>query len=106
MHGFRTWDQLLHLEVHKWAGTLARLQYSNPCRMTSLVFSHKDCKWIHSCIAQYNHGRQLHGRILRTWRWEQPLFSFFGLYWQTRAQDREAWSVDAPNFLSWRIRNR
>ncbi len=103
--GIRAWDETAHVEVHRWAGVLARLNFYDPARLTSRVFLYRDWNWIHS-IAQRNRGRQLHGRILRTWRWERPLYAFYGTNWQSKALENEAWADDANRFLEFRLLHR
>ena len=105
MHNFRTWDEQAHLEVHRWAGFLARLTITDPVRFTSVVFAHKDWLWIQT-IANNNAGRQLHGRYLKTWRWERPLYNFYGRGWQSRAQNKELWKADKNIVLQYRVLNR
>jgi hypothetical protein len=106
LHRFRTWDQTAHFEVHKWAGCLARIVLTDPHRYSYCVFAYKDWNWIQNTIARQNRGRQLHGRYLRTWRWERPLYNFYGQNWQDRALDKDLWSTDANSFIEYRLANR
>ena len=102
---FRTWDQIAHIEVHRWAGFLARLSTVEPDRFTSKAFVYKDWNWIQNTIASQNRGRQLHGKYLYTWRWERPIYNCYGTNWQSLAQDRTAWSHDEHRFLQHRLLN-
>jgi len=104
-HRVKTSDVLSHRAVFRWAGTLARISLSFPYRLTTRIFQHKDWTWIQT-IAHENRGRQLHGRNLRTWRWERPLYKFFGENWQSQAADIEHWRSIEPDFLAWRSLNR
>lgn len=106
LHSFKTWDEVSHIEVHRWAGTLARLACQDPVRATSHVFAYKDWNWIQDTIACHNKGRQLHGRYLHTWRWERPIYNYYGQNWQNRAQDIDSWKSDLPNYLEHRLQNR
>ena len=105
-HAFHTWDEVAHIEVHRWAGFLARLQDEEPNRMTSQIFSFRDWNWIQNTIASQNRGRQLHGRYLYTWRWERPLYNCYGQNWQPLALDKDAWRLDEHRFLRHRLWNR
>ena len=81
-HRVKLFDALSHRAVFRWAGYLARTSFLFPSRWTTIVFKHKDWAWI-QVVARENHGSQLHGRHLKTWRWERPLYRYFGEGWQT-----------------------
>ena len=74
-HGMTSWDVIVRRNVFKWAGWVARLAYFDEDRITLKVLRHKNWEWL-SVIAAQNKGRQLHGRILKTWRWERLLYSY------------------------------
>ena len=105
MSGVMPWDLHSHHEVFQRAGVLSRTGIYAPHRLTSLVFKYKDWALI-SSIADSNNGRQRHGRYLRTWRWERPLYKSFGLDWQSLAQEKDSWNARATEFVFWRSRNR
>ena len=105
LHGVKSWDLMAHRSVFRWAGFLARLSVSAPERWTTRVFQHKDWAWI-QVIARANNGRQLHGRYLRTWRWERPLYNYLGEKWQEQAIDLDNWKSMEEDFLKWRASNR
>ncbi len=102
---FRSWDQTAHAEVHNWAGFLARLSHSEPNRVTGRIFRYRDWNWIHE-TASRNRGRQLHCRILKTWRWERPLYKYYGENWQVQAQDKEMWNEGVNEFIYYRTIHR
>ena len=105
VHNVQLFDVLAHRAVFRWAGKVTQIQILNPTRLTSIVFGFKDWEWIQT-IASQNNGRQLHGRRLRTWRWERPLYKCFGDNWKDLAQDPAEWASLESNFLSWRRINR
>ena len=105
IHNVQLFDELAHRAVFRWAGKLTQIQLLDPSRLTSIVFGHKDWDWI-QVVASQNNGRQLHGRRLRTWRWERPLYKFFGDNWKVFAQDPAEWASLERNFLNWRRMNR
>jgi len=95
MHNVQPWDLVARQAVFRWAGWVARLRHFDPERLTLSILQHKNLQWLNT-IASQNNGRQLHGRILRTWRWESPLQSFIeelhpGVHWVELAQDSDAW---------------
>ena len=104
-HGIKRFDLISHKYVFRWAGKLVQIKWEDPLRITSIVFGHKDWAWIRQ-IELLNSGRQLHGRILRTWRWERPLYKCFGDDWQATAAQQDLWRSREQEFLSWRAINR
>ena len=100
-----TWDILYHRSVFKWGAWLARINSFDPWRVTGHVFKHKDWRWIRE-VAAANHNNQLHGRRLRTWRWERPLYVCVGEDWPDRARDEEEWEEMLPERVSKRARTR
>ena len=42
-------------------------------------------------LMERNNGRQVHGRILRTWRWERPFYKLVGDNWPSLARDVNQW---------------
>ncbi len=105
-HNVVGWDMMSHRAVFRWASKLVSIADEDPNRITSIIFGHKDWEWIQS-IADQNAGRQLHERILKTWRWERPLYKFFGTHWKyTAMRDPVWWQAQADNFLEWRAFNR
>ena len=55
-------------------------------------------------------GRQGHGRILRTWRWERPLYKFAAAFgaasWEELAEDKAQWAELEPRMAEWRATHR
>ena len=76
-HDVVLWDVMTHRAVFRSGGKLVQMQCSAPSRLTTIVFRYRDWAWI-QIVAGQNNGRQLHGRILKTWRWERPLYKAFG----------------------------
>ena len=105
LHSVRRWDLVSHKEVFKWAGWLARLGNLDPERPTFDVFRYRDWNWIQE-IADENRGRQLHCRNLKTWRWERPIYLYFGRGWQNIATDEQIWMSKVEKFLQWRQNHR
>ncbi len=90
-----SWDVLVRRNIFQWAGWVARLSHYDPQRLTFKILNHKNWRWIQS-VAIANGGRQLHGRILKVWRWEALVYRFFvenlpGVDWQSAAQDANQW---------------
>jgi hypothetical protein len=104
-HNVIPFDELVHRAVFRWAGKLVQIQQDAPERLTSLVFRHKDWAWIQT-IANQNRGRQLHGRYLREWRWERPMFKCFGDSWKSLAHDASEWASHEEQFIVWRSLHR
>ena len=104
-HGVIPWDELLHRTCFRWAGQLCEISLRDPERLTTRIFKYKDWKYIKS-IADDNHGRQLHGRCLRTWRWERQFYKFFGENWQSNYSDKLQWRSLESDFTQWRAWNR
>ena len=101
---FCLFDVMAHRAVFRWAGKLVQIQGFDSDRLSSEVFCCKDWHWIQS-IAIHHHGRPLHGRKLRTWRWEKPLYKCFGDNWQALAEHPAEWSAREADFLQWRRLN-
>ena len=67
-YNFRDWEKKYHRSVYSWGGHEARMVAYDAQRATYRVLLHKS--WQHvQTIASQNHGNQLHGRKLHTWRW-------------------------------------
>ena len=103
-HHIDRWDVVAHKLVFKWGGWVARLANHDLSRLTLSILRYKDWTYI-SGIADANNGNQLHGRILRTWRWERPLYKF-RQDWQVFARDQNAWLSSLTQFSCWRQMNR
>ena len=102
-HRVKPWDTVARQAVFKWAGWVARLGQLDNKRLTYAVLQHKNLKWVYQIAAQ-NAGRQMHGRYIRTWRWESILQRHFdvsqnGTYWQDSARDYEVWQGIVSNIL-------
>ena len=104
-HNVKLWDNLSHRAVYGWAGKVARINIQNPDRWTSKVFLYRNWDWI-QIIASNNSGRQLHGRYLKAWRWERPIYKFFGTNWHSKAAHEDDWASEECDFLRWRAINR
>ena len=106
-HGAVPFDEVYHREVFKWAGWVVRIEGE---RLTKEVLMYKNCDWLKNMSAQLG-GRQQHGRILRTWRWERPLYKYFdtnteGTRWQEIAKDKATWYAQLDKMVKWRSLNR
>ena len=98
-----SWDVLVRRSVFKWAGWTARLYQHDASRLTLRILRQKDWRWI-SLVAAQNGDRQLHGRILKTCRWERLIYTytaenFPGQNWFDLAQDVGTWGGIANNIL-------
>ncbi len=96
-HHILTWDVQARRNIFKWGGWRARLQQHDPNRMTLAVLLHKNWEWLRT-IAEANGGRQLHGRYLKTWRWESLLYNYAaenmpGCRWFDIVQDPHRWNA-------------
>ena len=102
VHEIVPWDRVYHNSVFSWAGHLARMKQYCPDRETHKVLMHKCWAWIQK-IAEDNAGSQLHGRRLRIWRWERPLYKFFSdSSWMAEAQDKSSWTSQLESMVEWR----
>ena len=99
-HCIERWDINAHRAVYAWAGWMARLQIFDPTRLTLHVLNHWNWNYIQG-IAASNQGRQLHGRKLRSWRWERP-FYIYDPNWQALALDQDAWRASLKSMSLWR----
>ena len=105
-HVVAQWDAWYHRSVFKWAGHVARMQQYDHRRLTYRVFKHRCWKWIQAVAASHR-GSQLHGKRLRIWRWERPVYKFFGTCcWETAAQDKTEWESQLDKMMQWRGANR
>ena len=101
-HHHRNWDEKYWAIMFKWAGHVARIQTYDKDRITHRVLQHKSWDGI-TKIQESNSGSQLHGRKLKVWRWEAPLYKLFGRQsWQELAQDKTAWDSHLEEMISWR----
>jgi len=106
LHRVIAWDILYHRSVFKWAGHVVRIQQYDAARLTHKVLAHKCWRWIQT-VARQNRGNQLHGRRLRTWRWERPLYKYLGdECWETAAQDKLEWNSKLDAMTEWRRTHR
>ncbi len=105
LHGVISWDNLYHRYQHRWAGKLVQISQTDPRRLTSAIFAYKDWAWIQT-VARENSGRQLHGRCLKIWRWERPLYKAFGDDWKSIAREEDHWRTLENWFIHWRKFNR
>ncbi len=99
-HSIDRWDFLAHRAIYTWAGWMARLALYDPARLTLAILNHQNWAYIKR-IADANGGRQLHGRILRTWRWERPLHKYRE-DWQSIALDADRWNALLVEMSNWR----
>ncbi len=58
-----------------WAGHVSRLANADPTRLSGQVMRYRDRAWLDT-VERANHGRQLHCRKLKVWRWERPLVHY------------------------------
>ncbi len=76
----------------------------HPDRFASRILKYKDRDWL-SVIEGQNHGRQLHGRSLRIWRWERPLVNLARHLkvqsWHELALDRRSWISNLDSHARW-----
>ena len=102
LHEIPRWDKVYYRSVYSWAGHVARISQYDPARATFRVLRFKCWKWIQD-IAAANGGSQLHGRRLRTWRWERHLYQYYpSSDWQVAVQDKENWNSNLDDMAQWR----
>ena len=101
------WSCTYHRSVYtSWAGHLARLRLYAPDRLTLKVLHFKDWDWI-CALADQCGGRQHHGRILRTWRWERTMYKLLKKEsWEAAALNRDDWNENLESFVEWRSKIR
>ena len=104
-HGVTSWDMLIHRACFRWGGKLVDISKRDPTRLTSTISQYRDCKWMQT-VAKANNTRQLHGRKLRTWRWERLFYTYFGDDWKLQYQDEAQWRDIESDFMQWRVLNR
>ena len=100
-HNVIPFDELVHRAVLRWAGKLVQIQLDSLERLTSFIFRHRDWAWIQTTASQ-NRGRQLHGRYLREWRWERPMYKCFGDSRKRLAQDASERASFEEQLIAWR----
>ena len=101
-HEIELFDAHYHRLHFGWGGHLARMGNYDRDRISFQTLIFKDWKWIKS-VADRNGGRQLHGRCLRTWRWERPLYKFAGnSNWMEAAGDKRTWISQLDGMVTWR----
>ena len=109
-HNIESWDSVYDRRMYRWAGHVARLKKTDPKRMTHQVFIYRDWRWLKTIEAK-NKGRQLHGRCLKIWRWERPMYKAaeslgFESDWQTESQDNDRWAELIDELVEWRADHR
>ena len=101
VHGIRLWHKVYLKSVYSWAGHVARMGSYQESRLTHRILKFKKFQWIQS-VAADNGGSQLHGRKLRTWRWERPLYKQFAdRQWEEEAQDKQSWTSRLDKMVEW-----
>ena len=58
-----------------WAGHVSRISTEFPDRLVGKILKWRGSEWL-KMVQEQNNGRQLHCRMLRTWRWERPLVRY------------------------------
>ncbi len=103
-HGILDWDVEAYKNLFGWAGHVSRFREYDADRLTLRVLMYRDREWLSNVEAQ-NSGRQLHGRYLRTWRWEYPLAKFAGsknvFSWHLLAKDKRSWLASLNEMAEW-----
>eukprot|EP00974_Lingulodinium_polyedra_P087182 8452539-Lingulodinium_polyedra.AAC.1 len=103
-HGIVNLDVVALRNHFGWAGHVSRLSSEFPDRLVGKVLKWRDSEWLNT-IEEQNNGRQLHCRILRTWRWERPLVRYSTSVgagsWHDLAVDRRKWVSNLDNMASW-----
>ena len=90
-HKVAEWDKAYLKSIFSWAGHVSRIKQYDKGRITYKVLTFKSWRWIQT-VAEENRGCQLHGRRLRTWRWERPMYKLFtNDRWENLAQDKQSW---------------
>ena len=105
-HSFIAWDRRAYSIMFSWAGHVARIGRYDADRLTYRILQHKSWEWIQT-VARTNGGNQLHGRRLKVWRWEAPMYKFFKkASWQEVAQNKESWNEQLEKMIDWKCRRR
>jgi len=98
------WTDQYHKKVYHLAGHLARMSKWAPSRISFRVFRFRNYEYIKH--VQAVHGNQRHCRRFRVWRWERPIWKFFGAQWWEHASDVADWNARWHSYISWRRENR
>ena len=103
-HDIADWDLVAYRNLFGWAGHVSRIREYDENRVTLRVLMYRDREWLTNVEAQ-NSGRQLHGRYLRTWRWEYPLAKYAAskdrFSWHLLAQDKRSWLASLDEMAKW-----
>ena len=96
---FKEFDQVYFQSVFNWGGHVARMVHYDAQRLTHRVLHHKLWRKVQDIAVEHD-GDQLHGRVLRIWRWEHILYSFFRqASWTEVAQNQTKWSEAYTKYL-------
>ncbi len=103
-HGVQDWDITSMRHHFGWAGYVSRLGSYDTDKITGEILKYRDKEWLDT-IDKQNHGRQLHCRTLRTWRWERPLCNFAQFSgaksWHDIASDKRSWLATLNDMAVW-----
>ena len=103
-HSSIDWDRRAYSSMFSWAGHVARIGQYDAGRITYRILQHKCWEWIQT-LARANGGNQTHGRRLKVWRWEAPMYKFFKkVSWQEVAQSKESWNLQLEPMIDWKCR--
>eukprot|EP00928_Gymnodinium_smaydae_P067897 TRINITY_DN50909_c0_g1_i1.p2 TRINITY_DN50909_c0_g1~~TRINITY_DN50909_c0_g1_i1.p2 ORF type:complete len:109 (+),score=7.57 TRINITY_DN50909_c0_g1_i1:410-736(+) len=99
-------DIWYHRLALKWAGHVARMRQYDDGRLTYKLLRYRHWEWIQN-VAVSNKCRQKHGKRLRIWRWERPVYKCcHGQVWQELAQDKTDSNGRLDEMMTWRRNNR
>ncbi len=112
IHDIQDWDIVALKHHFGWAGHVSRLGKSDPERITFKIMCFRDKGWL-DLIGSQNHGRQLHCRPLRIWRWERPMAKYAHFSndsctdnWHDLASDKRFWLATLDSMALWFRTNR
>lgn len=72
-------------------GRLSRLHERHPRRLSSQAGARRDIAYLKKIEIEIR-CRQLHRRVFRPWRRQQPIVHFGGMQWMSRGADTYNWS--------------
>ena len=99
MIGVKSWDEACLLQVHRWAGHVARYAVSDPDRWPYLLLCWRDSSYIDRRRSCSSSGTTLgRGHQRPPWRWDHHIHHFYrtnslGLRceWREKARDKAKW---------------
>ena len=97
-HQWPRWDEEALLQVHKWAGHVARLSRRAPERLVGQALLYRGSEYLAHLSSIL--GNQGHTSRFHVWRWEDLLAKRLGNDWKQLAVTGELWEDTRNMWLS------